>query len=184
LTELETDRELVEQVLGGKQEAFNLLVWRWERQLYNFLLRFTGDADLAKDICQEAFLRSYLRIKELREKERFASWLFRIAVNIYRSDRRRPRLPMDESAELSTLGLPAGGFRPGDREMQLTVRSLIMRLEPEHREVVLLKVFHGFHFDEMAAILNCPESTVKSRLYKAFELLRVGLERLSPGPTR
>jgi RNA polymerase sigma-70 factor (ECF subfamily) len=173
LTELETDRELVEQVLGGKQEAFNLLVWRWERQLYNFLLRFTGDADLAKDICQEAFLRSYLRIKELREKERFASWLFRIAVNIYRSDRRRPRLPMDESAELSTLGLPAGGFRPGDREMQLTVRSLIMRLEPEHREVVLLKVFHGFHFDEMAAILNCPESTVKSRL-----------ERLSPGPTQ
>jgi RNA polymerase sigma-70 factor, ECF subfamily len=184
LTEPETDRELVEQVLGGKQEAFNLLVWRWERQLYNFLLRFTGNADLAKDISQEAFLRSYLRIKELREKERFASWLFRIAVNIYRSDRRRPGLAMDESAELSTLGLPAGDFRSGDREMQLTVRSLIMRLEPEHREVVLLKVFHGFHFDEMAAILSCPESTVKSRLYKAFELLRAGLEHLPPGPAQ
>jgi RNA polymerase sigma-70 factor (ECF subfamily) len=181
LTEQETDKELVDQVLAGKQEAFNLLVWRWQRQLYNFLLRFTGNADLAKDICQEAFLRSYLRIKELREKERFASWLFRIAVNIYRSDRRQPGLPMDDSSELSDLPLPDGEFRPGARELQLAVRSLVMRLEPEHREVVLLKVFHGFHFDEMAVILNCPESTVKSRLYKAFELLRAGLESLPPG---
>ena len=181
MTEPETDRELVEQVLAGKQEAFNLLVWRWERQLYNFLLRFTGNPDLAKDLCQETFLRSYLRLKELREKERFASWLFRIAVNLYRSDRRRPGLALEDSAILGSLPIPAEGFRAGSQETQLAVRSLILRLDREHREVVLLKVFHGFHFDEMAAILNIPESTVKSRFYKAFEELRTNLERL-PGP--
>jgi RNA polymerase sigma-70 factor (ECF subfamily) len=176
LTELETDKQLVEAVLAGSVESFNLLVWRWERPLYNFLLRFTGSADRAQDISQEAFLRSYLRLKELRERERFASWLFRIAVNTYRSERRRPELPMDDSAEVDSLGPSEDRFHAGAREMQLTVRSLIWRLEPEHRAVVLLKVYQGFRFDEIAMILDCPVSTIKSRLYRAFEELREGLE--------
>ena len=173
MKETDTDRQLVEEILGGRVEAFNLLVWRWERPLFNFLLRFTGERELAQDICQDAFLRSYVQLKHLREKEKFASWLFRIAVNLCNSDRRRPVLPIDDSAELSYV---AAGDRDGGREMQLTVRSLISRLPPDHRAVVILKVYCGFHFDEMATILNCPVSTVKSRLYKAFEQLRTALQ--------
>ena len=179
-TETETDQQLVEQVLGGRNEAFNLLVWRWQRQLYNFLLRLTADRELAQDLSQEALLRSYLRLKELRNKEKFASWLFRIAVNLYRSDRRRPKLPIERSVPLDGLGATSGPFRPGTREMQLTLRSLVSRLTPEHREIVLLRVFHGFQFDEMAIILDCPASTLKSRLCKAFEELRAGLEGQEP----
>ncbi len=179
-TETETDQQLVEQVLGGRIEAFNLLVWRWQRQLYNFLLRLTGDRELAQDLSQEAFLRSYLRLKELRNKEKFASWLFRIAVNLNRSDRRRPKLPIESAAALDGLGATSGPFRPGAREMQLTIRSLVSRLTPEHREIVLLRVFHGFQFDEMAIILDCPVSTLKSRLYKAFDELRAGLGDQKP----
>jgi RNA polymerase sigma-70 factor (ECF subfamily) len=171
----ETDKELVEQALEGRVEAFNLLVWRWQRQLYNFLLRLIGNRSVAEDICQEAFLRSYLNLKELRERERFASWLFRIAVNLYRSDRRRPS-PLAAAAELNDTVESAGEAHPMSREMQLTIRTLISRLNPALREVVLLRFFHGFQFDEMAAILDCPVGTLKSRLYKAVDELRTGLE--------
>lgn len=175
MKQAETDTELVEQALVGRVEAFNLLVWRWQRQLYNYLLRLTGNRSVAEDICQEAFLRSYLNLKELRERERFASWLFRIAVNLYRSYRRRPS-PLAAAADLNDTGDSAGEAHPMSREMQLTIRTLISRLKPELREVVLLRFFHGFQFDEMAGILNCPVGTLKSRLYKAVDELRTGLE--------
>jgi RNA polymerase sigma-70 factor (ECF subfamily) len=175
LKQAETDTELVEQALAGRVEAFNLLVWRWQRQLYNFLLRLIGNRSVAEDICQEAFLRSYLNLKELRERERFASWLFRIAVNLYRSDRRRPS-PLAAAADLNGTGDSTGDAHPMSREMQLTIRTLISRLKPQLREVVLLRFFHGFQFDEMAAILDCPIGTLKSRLYKAVDELRNGLE--------
>jgi len=174
LKQAETDTELVEQALSGRVEAFNLLVWRWQRQLYNFLLRLSGDRSLAEDLCQEAFLRSYLNLRELREKERFASWLFRIAVNLYRSDRRRPS-PLAAAADLNDATDSAGEAHPMSREMQLAIRTLISRLRPELREVVFLRFFHGFQFEEMATILDCPVGTLKSRLYKAVDELRAGL---------
>jgi len=175
LKQAETDTELVELALSGRVEAFNLLVWRWQRQLYNFLLRLSGDRSLAEDLCQEAFLRSYLNLRELREKERFASWLFRIAVNLYRSDRRRPS-PL-AAADLNDATDSAGEAHPMSREMQLAIRTLISRLRPELREVVFLRFFHGFQFEEMATILDCPVGTLKSRLYKAVDELRAGLAR-------
>jgi RNA polymerase sigma-70 factor (ECF subfamily) len=161
-------------------DTFNLLVWRWQRPLFNFLLRLTGDEGLAQDLVQETFLRGYQRLRELRDREKFRSWLFRIAVNLYRSHQRRPKLAVEESAELDSLGAANGPFRPGERELQLTIRSLVGRLSPEHREVVVLRIFHGFQFDEMAEILDCPVSTLKSRLCRAFEELRIGLDERKP----
>jgi RNA polymerase sigma-70 factor, ECF subfamily len=171
----ETDRELVEQALGGRVEAFNLLVWRWQRHLYNFLLRLSGDRSRAEEICQEALLRSYVSLKELREKERFASWLFRIAVNLYRSDQRRPSVPTTDALDVPVYQNWVEAH-PMPRETQLAIRALITRLRPELREVVLLRFFHGFQFEEMAVLLDCPVSTLKSRLYKAVEELRAGLQ--------
>ena len=177
----ELDRELVDQVLDGRTEAFNLLVWRWQRSLYNFLFRLTGDREQARDLSQDAFLRAYTRLKDLREKDKFASWLFRIAVNQYHSQfRGRPgqESQTDHSAFDETLDV-ASSSSPIDaetRELRMTVRTLIGRLTPEQREVVLLKVYEGFRFEEIASILECPVSTVKSRLYAAFDQLRAGLE--------
>ena len=177
MAEPETDRQLVEQVLRGRTEAFNLLVWRWQRPLYNFLRRLTGDPDHALDLCQEAFLRAYTRLRDLREQDKFASWLFRIAANLYHSDRRR-RFPGEEvGSEDSALLGAANLSGPGAaRETQLSLRALIAGLPAEQREVLLLKVYHGFRFQEIASILDCPVSTIKSRLYKAFQQLRAGLK--------
>jgi len=171
------DRELVEQVLDGHTEAFNLLVWRWQRSLYNFLYRLTGDRERARDISQETFLRAFTRLKDLREREKFASWLFRIAVNQYRSEMRsRQAAAAGWGGELAPLDESDAPADPDTRELRLTVRALLGQLTPEQREVVALKIYEGFRFDEIAAIVDAPVSTVKSRLYAAFEQLRVGLD--------
>lgn len=176
MTQEETDRQLVERTLDGHVEAFNLLVWRWQHHLYNFLLRLTGDRSLAEDLCQETFLRSYVHLRELRDSERFRSWLFHIAVNLYRSDRRRlPPLAAD-ATELDPPCDASLRAHPVPQETQLAIRALVRRLRPELQEVVLLYFFHGFHFDEMAEILDSPVSTLKTRLYKAVDELRAGLQ--------
>ena len=173
----ESDKQLVEQALDGRVEAFTLLVWRCQRHLYNFLLRLTGDRTLAEDLCQETFLRGYLHLKELRDPQRFRSWLFRIAVNLYRSDRRRHSPLAAGAPESEILDGPIPSSPSVPHETQLAIRILIHRLRPELREVILLHFFHGFHFDEMAEILDCPVSTLKSRLYKAVDELRADLQK-------
>lgn len=130
---------------------------------------------MAQDICQEAFLRAYARLKDLREKERFASWLFRIAVNLHRSVVRRPWFQNEKQAPQVIADSPGSG-PDTPAELRIFIRRLLAGLASEHREVVILKVYHGFDFQEIAAILDCPVSTVKSRLYKAFEELRQSLK--------
>lgn len=175
------DKELVEQVLDGHTEAFNLLVWRWQRPLYNFLFRLTGDRERARDISQDSLLRAYTRLKDLRERDKFASWLFRIAVNQARSEyRSRQAADTVWGGELEPLDESHGPLDYETRELQLTVRSLLGQLTPEQREVVVLKIYEGFRFDEIASILDCPVSTVKSRLYAAFDQLKAGLEAPAP----
>jgi RNA polymerase sigma-70 factor (ECF subfamily) len=175
------DKELVEQVLDGQSEAFNLLVWRWQRPLYNFLFRLTGDRERARDISQDSLLRAYTRLKDLRERDKFASWLFRIAVNQVRSEyRSRQAADAVWGGELEPLDEAHGPLDAETRELQLTVRALLGRLTPDQREVVVLKVYEGFRFDEIAGILDCPVSTVKSRLYAAFDQLKAGLEAPAP----
>ena len=170
------DKELVEQVLAGRVEAFNLLVWRWQRSLYNFLYRLSGDREQARDLAQETFLKAYTRLADLRERGKFSSWLFRIAVNQWRSAKRsRPPEEAWDPVTLDETEAAGTGADPVARELRITVRALIGRLTPEQREVVLLKVYEGFRFEEIADILECPVSTVKSRLYAAFDVLRSGL---------
>jgi RNA polymerase sigma-70 factor, ECF subfamily len=167
------DRELVEQVLDGRVDAFNLLVWRWQRSLYNFLYRLTGDREQAHDLSQETFLKAYTRLKDLRERDKFSAWLFRIAVNLYRSHYRSR--PPEQAWDDLSLDEPEAPTDSATRELRMTVRTLLGRLTPEQREVVVLKIYEGFRFDEIATILDCPASTVKSRLYAAFDQLRAGL---------
>lgn len=182
LTEREADRGLVEEAVGGNVEAFTLLVWRWQRPLYNFLARLSGDRELARDISQEAFLRAYTRLKDLREKDKFAAWLFRIAVHAYWSHMRAQRPPAagDGQGEMAEEAPAPAELSHASRERQFAVRELISQLPEKQREVLLLKIYHGFKFDEIAEIVDCPPSTVKSRLYKAFETIRAGWEDRKP----
>ena len=164
------DRDLIAKARKGDVEAYNLLVSRWEKRVFNYLLRLVSNREDAMDVSQEVFLKAYQSLPKLDDVDRFGAWLFRIAHNEAFSllRRRKPEgeMPIEK-------GSPGPGLLP--IELSLAVEKALGRLTEEQREAVLLKVYQGFKFEEMAEILSCPVSTVKSRLYTALDLLKATL---------
>jgi RNA polymerase sigma-70 factor, ECF subfamily len=172
------DADLIRQAARGGVEAYNLLVSRWEKRVYNYLLRITGNREDALDLTQDVFLKAHQNLRKLDDPGRFAPWLYRIAHNEAYSmfRKRRPESDVDEiEPEATGTGITVGGSTIFPIELSLAVAAALERLRPEQREAVVLKIYQGFKFEEMAEILECPVSTVKSRLYTAFELLKAEL---------
>ncbi len=163
------DRDLVAKSRRGDVEAYNLLVSRWEKRVYNYLVRLVRDREDALDLAQEAFLKAYQNLAKLADAARFGPWLFRIAHNEAFSLLRRKRPESDSEVQLETEGQ---SYRLYPVELTLAVTSALERLSDDQREAVVLKIYEGFKFEEMAEILSCPVSTVKSRLYTALDLLK------------
>jgi RNA polymerase sigma-70 factor, ECF subfamily len=160
------DRKIVDRVLRGDTEAFNLLVHQWEKPIYNFIVRLIGDREEAMDLCQESFMKAYRELPTLKDRNRFSAWLYRIAHNTCYS-----RLRKDIGKTFVELE-PGTSSTRSTVENQLAVEAALQHLPEEQREAVVLKVFHELKFDEIAEIQGAPVSTVKSRLYMGFEKLR------------
>src|SRR5262249_35351130 len=124
------------------------------------------------DLSQDVFLKAYQNLPKLDDAAKFSSWLFRIAHNEAFSQLRK-RKP--ETELVGEIRSPDAGARLLPMELSLSVESALKRLSEDQREAVLLKVYQGFKFEEMAEILGCPVSTVKSRLYTALDLLKASL---------
>lgn len=167
------DRDLIVKARRGDVEAYNLLVSRWEKRVFNYLLRLVANREDALDVSQDVFLKAYQNLPKLDDPQRFPAWLFRIAHNEAYTLLRRRR----PETELTSDPRPAAntGTRMLPIELSLAVEGALGQLSEDQREAVLLKVYQGFKFDEMADILECPVSTVKSRLYTALDLLKVAL---------
>ena len=163
------DLDLIAKARRGDVEAYNVLVSRWEKRVFNYLLRLVSNREDALDVSQETFLKAYQNLRKLDDPARFSAWLFRIAHNEAFSLLRR-RKPETELAGEPRPRNTGGRMQPV--ELSLAVESALKRLNEDQREAVLLKVYQGFKFEEMAEILECPVSTVKSRLYTALDLLK------------
>jgi len=161
------DRTIIERVLKGDTEAFNLLVRQWEKPIYNFILRMIGDRDEAMDLCQDSFMKAYRELDTLKDRDRFSSWLYRIAHNTCYS-----KLRKDQGKTFVELDPDTRGGSKPSIESRLAVEKALQQLPEDQREVVVLKVYQNLKFDEIAAIQDAPVSTVKSRLYMGFEKLR------------
>ena len=181
------DADLIRQAARGNVESYNLLISRWEKRVYNYLLRITSNREDALDLTQDVFLKAYQNLRKLDDPARFAAWLYRIAHNeafsMFR--KRRPETDVDElEPEATETKVTVGGSSVFPMELSLAVSGALGRLSAEQREAVVLKVYQGFKFEEMAEILSCPVSTIKSRLYTALELLKTELApmkgRVSP----
>lgn len=160
------DRTIIERVLAGDANAFNLLVWQWEKPIYNYILRLVRRPEDAMDLCQESFLKAYRELHSLKDRDRFSPWLYRIAHNVcysrFRKDQGKTFVEID----------PEIGARRIPIENRLAVEKALAGLPEDQREVVVLKVYQGLKFDEIAAIQDAPVSTVKSRLYMGFEKMK------------
>ncbi len=193
-----TDGQLVSRYLSGDQEGFNILVRRWEKRIYNFVLRYRGNREEAQDLCQDVFTSAFQRLSSLREPERFSSWLYSIALNAcrmrVRSTGGRRMVPIDEPENLETADLQMqkrsgeASLNPEQilarREGELWVRQAMAQLSEEQRVVLILKEYEGLKFHEIAEVLGSPVSTVKSRLYLGLEAMRRQWEqRRAPAET-
>jgi RNA polymerase sigma-70 factor, ECF subfamily len=160
------DRKLVERVLEGDSEAFNLLVRQWEKPIYNFILRMIGDREEAMDLSQDVFMKAYRELATLKDLDRFSAWLYRIAHNTCYSRLRK------EIGKTFVVYDPEDYSARTPIEERLAVEKALQQLPPDQREVVVLKVYQELKFEEIAIIQDAPVSTVKSRLYMGFEKLR------------
>ena len=157
------DTDLIRQASRGSVESYNLLVSRWEKRVYNYLLRITGNREDSLDLTQNVFLKAYQNLARLNNPERFAPWLYRIAHNEAYSmfRKRRPESDVEEAEpEGEGYGIKVGGSSVFPIELSLAVAGALERLSPDQREAVVLKIYQGFKFEEMAEILSCPVSTI------------------------
>lgn len=169
------DRDLILKARRGDVDAYNVLVSRWEKRVFSYLVRSVRNREDALDLAQDTFLKAYRGLSKLDDVERFPQWLFRIAHNEAISMFRRSR-PVGGEDELEAAASTAPELRTrAAAETTVMVAQALANLSPEQREAVALKVYHGFKFHEIAEITGAPLSTVKSRVYNGFEALKQAL---------
>jgi RNA polymerase sigma-70 factor, ECF subfamily len=181
-----SDEELVARSRGGDVDSFNQLVTRWERPIYALAYRVIGREEDARDVCQETFLRAFRALGGFKGQAKFSSWLYRITLNLCRDwIRRERRTPIAQAPEGVDLVELASESAPSEsiedlvarREMGRAVARAMATLPDEQRTAIILKEYHGLTFQEIADLLDCPLSTVKTRLYQGLTVVRRQLAR-------
>ena len=176
-----TDEELVARSRGGDLDSFNQLVLRWERPIYALAYRVIGREEDARDVAQETFLRAFRALSGFKGQAKFSSWLYRITLNLCRDwirrERRAPVAQAPEGVDLVELASEAEPVESIEdlvarRELGRAVARAMAMLPEEQRTAIVLKEYHGLTFQEIADLLDCPLSTVKTRLYQGLGVLR------------
>ena len=176
-----SDEQLLAAYRTGDRRAFGQLVKRYEKELYNFLVRFLGAASLAEDVFQETFLQVHISADSFEVDRRFRPWLYTIAANkardLLRSRARRPAVQLTGSNDADDGQTQQWDYLLQDvrtpvdvlegKQQAEAVRQVVAEM-PEHlREILILAYFEQFSYKEMAEILDIPIGTVKSRLHSA-----------------
>jgi RNA polymerase sigma-70 factor (ECF subfamily) len=174
---VETDQDLVRQILDGDQQAFTELVSRYQRSVFNLTYRMLGEAREAEDAAQEAFLRAYKHLERYDLNRSFKTWLLSIASN-YCIDRLRKRrltwLSFDEPlpphpALTSDEVAPEKAVLLDERAQ--AVQEMLDSLPPDYRAAVVLRYWHDMPYAQIADALDTTESAIKSRLFRARQML-------------
>ena len=183
-----TEALLIAELCEGDETAFAALVEKYKRTVYRIAMQITQNHADADDVMQESFIKAYRSIHTFRQDAAFETWLYRIAVNealnfVKRRDRRR-EYAFDEETEAAidpvTLRKAQEARDPHllaeKAELRQWVTKAVNSLSLKHRTVVHLHEFEGLTHAEIAAILNCSEGTVRSRLHYARKKLRTLLK--------
>ena len=177
------DETLLQRHLDGDGQAFEALVRRYRRELFNFLARFTGDPALADDVFQDAFLQVHVSAPKFDMSRRLKPWLFTIAANkardALRSRSRRRAAPLDAAvggdedhgsyADLMPANVPQPDESTLNLEARRVVLEVVSEMPPPLKTVLLLCYFHEFPYKDIAETLGVPLGTVKSRLHAALK---------------
>jgi RNA polymerase sigma factor (sigma-70 family) len=171
-----SDVTLVEQTLGGKQEAFAVLVERYKDAVQNLAYRMLSNATEAEDVTQEVFVRAYTQLATYKPAHKFSTWLLSIASHLAIDQLRRRRflaLPLEDVPFLEWItDLGAGPEQSAlAGEQQDEIQAYLQRLHSKYRAVIVLRYWYDFSYEEIAAMLKLTPALVKARLHRARELL-------------
>jgi len=187
-----TDVQLMLDVKAGDEASFELLLCKYRTPLVNFLYRMVRDTAVAEDLAQEVFLRVYRARDQYAPSAKFTTWMFRIATNLALNSMRDNRHHRMEISMDQTVDTGEDEHRPlevpdlaPNVEQELVARcraelitKAIHALPEKQRAAVLLHKYQELDYDEIAGVLECSESALKSLLFRAYETLRVELAPL------
>ncbi len=177
----QSDADLVRATLCGTTAAYNGLVERYQRQVYNLAYRILGNAEDAGDLAQETFLRAYGALGSFRQDASFLTWLYKISSNLcidhIRARKSRTALSLDvereegrePAADLRATGPESAAIRSAVRD---EVQRAVQNLPEKYRVVVVMRHLQDMSVEEIALVLDMPSGTVKTHLFRGREMLR------------
>ena len=171
------DATLVRRCREGDRAAFEQLVVRYQKPVFNAALRLLHDPEDARDVAQTTFLKAFEHLGDYDPSFKFYSWIYRIAVNesLNALGARKPHEGFDgEEADEA----PGPDRQLEGEQMGQAIEEALMHIKPELRAVIVLRHFMHLSYQDMGQVLLLPEKTVKSRLYSARQLLRDHLLQL------
>jgi RNA polymerase sigma-70 factor (ECF subfamily) len=185
----QSDLELVRRTQRGERGAFDLLVLKYQHKVVKLVARLLRDPTEAEDVAQEAFVKAYRALGSFRGDSAFYTWLYRIAVNTARNAMAsRQRRPLDYEADLSENEQTAlaSRMRHNDtpeatalsEEIHETVSRAVSELPEDLRTAIILREIEGLSYEEIAAAMDCPVGTVRSRIFRAREAIDRNLKPL------
>lgn len=177
---------MVKQSLNGSQEAFEQLVLLYERSIYNIAYHYLMDRESAMDITQETFLKAYQSLADLKDQAAFGAWIKRICRNKcmdYLRKNKENTVSLEEMLEQEGMPKepqakdPTPEKRLNQKEMMRNLEKILRTLPAEYRQVLVLRAFEEYSYEEIAKITNTAIGTVKSRLFRAKKMLKEQLVR-------
>jgi RNA polymerase sigma-70 factor (ECF subfamily) len=183
MSDRELDQQLVERVQRGDKQAFGLLVSKYQRKLLRLLSRLIRDPAEVEDVAQETFIKAYRALPSFRGDSAFYTWLYRIGVNTAKNylvaqGRRAPTTTgynseeaetFDDGEQLRDINTPERLMM--SRQIGETVDTAMEALPDELKTAIVLREIEGLSYEEIAAIMDCPIGTVRSRIFRAREAI-------------
>ena len=184
MVERNVDQQLVERVQKGDQQAFNLLVQKYQPRIIKLIARYVNNASDVEDVAQEAFIKAYRALKNFRGDSAFYTWMYRIAINtaknhLVASGRRNPTsgAAVDaQEAEQYESGVALREYATPENELlaeeiKQVVNRAIQNLPEDLRTAITLRELEGLNYEDIAAVMDCPIGTVRSRIFRAREAI-------------
>lgn len=181
------DKKLIEKTLSGEKEAFEMIIRKYQRPLFNYIGRMVGEKELALDFTQEVFIKTYSSLHSFNPQFKFQTWLFKIASNFVIDYWRKKKIeaysidkPLGRDYDAIPLQIP-DDEPPLTKKFELAqlrekIEFTLEKIPPALRELFVWRHINEFSYDEIAEIKGLPVGTVKNRVFQAKELIRQVLE--------
>ena len=190
MDERQIDQELVERAQQGDTKAFEMLVVKYNRRLGRLLSRFIKDEHEVNDVVQESFIKAYRALPNFRGDSAFYTWLYRISINTAKNflanHNKRPIMASEitngDGEVMDVVEQVADNLTPEaelmNKQILQTVESAVAKLPEDLRRAITLREMDGLSYEEIAEVMQCPIGTVRSRIFRAREVIAADLRPL------